>query len=317
MVRPLFLGSTTAAAAVFLLATPAAADEALPFACEAGVVLGGADAMNVVARGCEVAREKSTSGRVRIGVVATGPRVLVIATRIADASGVEQTARSDTASIEEAIAIVPRVVEAVLPKAPPKPPSSESLPPKPPTAESLPPMPATPSPQPTPATPNVPPEPARTVRVDVKSERGMRVLRSVDGTATWQTACEGSCHDIELPVDASYRVVDARGRVLKGFRLDPNGAERVEVDVSGRSTALDVVAVTGIIAGGALFIGGVSGQNDNVTLGGVVTGALGILGVALNGASVTQRAPRDVEPPPRVHPREARTFGGTLFSLSF
>ncbi len=306
MIRPLFFGSTALGAAVFLLARSSAAEE-LPFACEAGVVLGGADAADVVARGCEVARAKSTSGRVRIGVVATGARVLVTATRVGDASGVEQTARADTVSIEEAIRTVPLVVEAVLPKTPPPeapPPAPKPLPP-PAAVEAAPVQPDAPA-------------PSRTVRVDVKAENGLRLLVSSDGSGMWRPACEGSCRSVELPLDASYRVVDAHGRAVKGFRLDANGHERLAIDVSSRSAALDIVGITAIVAGGGMFIGGVGGQNSAVTWLGLLTGSLGIVGVAVNGASVEQHRLRDIEPAPRPQvPRDARAFRLPLVSVSF
>jgi hypothetical protein len=317
MVQPLRIG--VAACGVLLLwSSSAAAAEALPFACEAGVVLAPPEAESVVTRGCESAHARGGSGRFRIGVVAAGPKIVVTVTRVPDSSGVERTARGEAASMEEARRLVDSAVDAVADRRAPPPPAPTAAPPA---------IAPTPAPAPPPAAPTKKEDASRerTVHVVLKTPSGVRILQSRDGSGDWEFVCASTTCEKELPVDASYRVVDdSDGHLLKGFRLDPNGRESLVVDVSTRSVGLDVLGVGALLGGTALFIGGDAGGNAGVALLGILVGVGGAAALVVNGTSVSQTAPRSnhpddrvVRPPHEISGPTPMSFTTSLVSVTF
>jgi hypothetical protein len=240
---------------------------------------------------------------------------------VADASGVERVARGDAATVSDAELLVGSLVDAVLgvstaprPPASPPPASASVAPVAPPPTAAV----ATPKTKP----PLEPDADTRTVRVDLRSEPGLRLMQSRDGQGTWETACVGSC-DVALPLDATYRIVDSGGNALRGFRLDANGAERITVDVSTRSGVLDAVGALAVVGGTLLVVAGSSGQSSGIVLLGVLTGAGGLAALVANGSSVSQHAssPTRGAAPPR--PRtlaeipQPRATSAPILSFSF
>ena len=126
-------------------------------------------------------------------------------------------------------------------------------------------------------------------------------MESRDGSGSWETVCAASC-ETDLPLDASYRVVDREGNALKGFRLQPNGADRLVVDVSPRSVAIDVLGIGGILGGSVLFIGGTANGSGGYALLGVLAGVGGIAALVANGTTVSQTEPN------APYPEERRRF---------
>lgn len=100
MTRSLLLGSTALAALLF---TPVAHAEA-SLTCTKGLVLdvADADADAIVATTCAAARARSAKGELRVSVVRTGASIAVSVAHIADASGVERTARKQASDIPSA-----------------------------------------------------------------------------------------------------------------------------------------------------------------------------------------------------------------------
>jgi hypothetical protein len=178
--------------------------------------------------------------------------------------------------------------------------------------------------------------------VELVAPSTVRIEKSVAG-GPWQTACTSPC-GVELPVDASYRILDG-GKQIRGLRLEPGGQSKLVIEVSVGSTAARALGITGLVVGtivayaGALAAGSSSNSysSDGTSPGATAAIILGLgamigggIAVGTSGSSVTQRpvvretASRrarhaDVAPPPRPldSPPPSRAVAAPLFTFRF
>ncbi|HEY8074584.1 MAG TPA: hypothetical protein VIF62_10745 [Labilithrix sp.] len=188
-------------------------------------------------------------------------------------------------------------------------------------------------PAPPPRPPPPPKPPSRRVRVEVNASSPVRLEMSVDGGA-WELACTSPC-GVELPVDASYRIV-RDGDQVKGFRLDAAGRDTVVVDVSLPSPASRGIGIALVIAGSIAMYAAYAvltspnrayeSNDDGGPLvaalgGGAVATLIGTIAIVSSGSGVTQSGAAASDhvysTPVRTQASAPRAFTGTLFTLKF
>jgi hypothetical protein len=171
------------------------------------------------------------------------------------------------------------------------------------------------------------PDTSRKVLVEIVAAEPVRLEMSVAG-GTWEVACTSPC-GVELPVDAAYRITH-EGKQIRGFRLEPNGADKITIDVSLGNGAIRGAGIVGLVLGtvvGYVALGAASDagrrRDDNaglvaLSLLGWAVATVGGIGAATSGAGITQSTGFRQETPPKKDtlPR-ARGLSGTLFTMHF
>ncbi len=127
--------------------------------------------------------------------------------------------------------------------------------------------------------------------VEIKSPNRIQLQWSGDD-GKWVTACMSPCNRA-LPVDGSYRIVDARGRPGQPFQLEHDG--KVTIRATPRSVGLDAIGIVLIAAGTISLYGGAlaadeARRNDSAPgvamLFGLSGIAVGTIMLVLNKSSV-------------------------------
>jgi hypothetical protein len=136
----------------------------------------------------------------------------------------------------------------------------------------------------------------RRVVLEIHASSPVKLQQSV-GAGDWQTVCASPCNEPQR-VDAAYRIVDASGDVRKGFRIDPDSPEKIEIEVSLASPVVTGLGVTAVVAGTIAFYVGVAAAGEGsaggpIALLGAVGGTVGAIALALNHTSVDQHPARD------------------------
>jgi len=266
-------------------------------ACEAGLTIGvpADESAAIVSAVCSAAETHAIAGIVRVAVIGTGGRVTVVMTRSAVRGGTEKISKLEAPTTEAARRLAPSLLGAVAVASTP-PPASEPL-------------------RPPPVTPKRDAEPIVQVAVEAPDHT---LEMSREGEGGWETVCTGTCA-IAVPLRASYRFVDARGNVVKGFRL--SGEASTTVRLVTRSVALDVLGALAVATGViAVFGSGASSQHkDALLLSGLALTATGAVVLGTNGSSVRQSPAdeRDEGPRAATTPSTARTFSASLFEVRF
>lgn len=256
--------------------------------CAPGLVAGvsAEGAASVVAAVCARASVRAPADLVRVSVIGTDDRIVVVVSRADPSTGKERTVRVAAATLVEARRDAPAAFEGSTDRsAAPVDEGSVASPPSQPSQPSQPPPRTEPAPRPrsprSPARATEEAEEATAVEVDAPDDVTLELSR--EGSTAWEIMCTGRCAK-ELPYRAAYRFVNSRGKVMRGFRL-----EGTRVRFSPRDTALDVVGATLLGLGSLGLLAALATEKNDAIgwlgLGGIIGGGV-MLGA--NGNSVDQ-----------------------------
>lgn len=159
----------------------------------------------------------------------------------------------------------------------------------------LPPAEAQPAPAPPIVIPLTPPSAPRSPRAWVHVQGGPHLLLEAvaPGETDWKPVCRAPC-DVQVPLDALYRVTASGMQMSKSVHLEAGEGDRVVLDVDPTSEvahaggeALIILGGVGLIAGGVmLYADAVDAAACNVPGGGGCSASTALLWAGIGSAAV-------------------------------